>query len=115
MTLLDHTTTLPDGTRVRLRLPHHGDGAALRELALRLGVETDEVELARALRFDPRRRAVVVATIWIDGAPLLVGCAAIELGAAEPDTLLADVSLAPGVGEVLHRTLIAHASASRAA
>lgn len=112
---LDHSTHLPDGTRVRVRLPRHGDGAALRALAERLGVVADEVELRRALRFDPRRRVVAVATVWDGEHHVLVGCAAMDRDADEPDTLLADVTRAPGVGGLLARAITAHASRSRAA
>lgn len=112
---LDHRTTLPDGTRVRIRLPRHGDGAGLHALAQRLGVAADEVELRRALRFDPRKRVVIVATSLGDGPPELVGWAAMDRDADEPDTLLADVTNAPGLGQVLASALVAHASKTRAA
>ena len=113
--LLERRTTLQDGHRVRLRLPRHGDGAALRALARRLGVDADEVELARALKFDPRRRAVVCATAWVDGHETVVGWAAMDVGADEPDTLMADVALAPGLGRLLHAAVLERAADIRAA
>ena len=104
---LDATTSLPDGTRVRLRLPHAADRSELHALHARLGVEADELDVARVLRFDPRRRAVVCASAWTDRGPVLVGYGAIAHGEADPDVLVADEAQAPGLtgllGDVLRR------------
>jgi hypothetical protein len=113
--LLDATTPLPDGTRVRLRLPHRADLDGLRALARRLGLAVDELEIARALRFDPRRRAVAVATVWVDDHEVLVGYGAIELGEAQPDNFVVDEQLAPGLRAVLHEALVERAGGIRAA
>jgi hypothetical protein len=112
---LDATTTLPDGTHVRVRLPQAADRAALRALHARLRLAAEELELARVLRFDPRERAVVCATAWLDGGPQVVGYAAIDRDAAEPDVLVADEDLAPGIGAVLAQALRRRPAGRRAA
>lgn len=98
---LVETTTLPDGRRLRVRLPHGRDRLGLIALHERLGAPLGELELTRALRFDPRTRAVACATAWVDGGELLVGYGAITLGAEGPDLLVADDVLVPGVGRAL--------------
>jgi hypothetical protein len=113
--LLDSTPTLPDGTRVRLRLPHGDDLPGLQALTARLGVEADAFELRRALRFDPRSRAVACATVFTGDRELVVAYGAIDLGSDEPDTLVADVATAPGVAELLHDALVERARTRRAA
>lgn len=112
MPLLHHTTTLADGARVRLRLPHAGDRPGLHALHARLGVAADELELARAVRFDPRRRAVACATAWHGAAETIVGYGAIDNGADAPDLLVCDDGLAPGVRDLLADALRAHAAAA---
>ena len=77
--LLFRAHTLPSGLRVRVR---------------------------RLLRYDPRARAVVCATAWVDGAERLVGFAAAEPG--DELALLADEARAPGVTEVLRTDLREH-------
>ncbi len=81
---------LPDGTRARVRLPHSSDRAALRGLHERLGFEVGELELARALRFDPRHRLVACLTAWDGRAEQLLGYGAITLGAPDVDLLVVD-------------------------
>jgi hypothetical protein len=98
---LDATTSLPDGTRVRLRLPHAADRPGLRALHARVGLHADELDVARVLRFDPRRGAVVCATAWTDRGPLVVGYGAITHGDAHPEVLVADEARAPGLSELL--------------
>lgn len=112
---LNATSTLSDGTRVRVRLPYRADRLGLRELHLRLGLEADELVLARALRFDPRRRLVACLTAWEAGAERLVGYGAIVLGADVPDVLVVDVHSAPGADALLAGTLRDRAAARRAA
>ena len=112
---LDATHTLADGTHVRVRLPQASDRAALRALHARLGIAADDLELAWALSFDPRRRAVICATAWLGGGPQVVGYAAMDHVAAEPDLLVADEELAPGVGDVLIGVLTRGATRRRAA
>lgn len=109
---LDATTTLPDGSRVRLRLPQAADRPRLRELHERLGLACDEVELARALRFDPLERTVLCASVWTGTQELLAGWAAADRGAVQPELLLADETLAPGIALLLTRTLAERAAAA---
>lgn len=110
--LLDSTTHLPDGLRIRVRLPHAGDRPALHDLHLRVGVEVDDLELSRALRFDPRARAVACVTAWVDGSEVVVGYGAIDRGAQRPDLLISDEAAAPGVRDVLTRALALRAGSA---
>ncbi|MTD45670.1 hypothetical protein GKE82_15590 [Conexibacter sp. W3-3-2] len=109
---LDATTSLPDGTRVRLRLPHAADRPRLGDLLGRLGLAHDELDLARELRFDPRARTVVCAIVWDGSDQLLAGWAGADRGQAAPDLLLADETLAPGVRALLLDALAQRASAA---
>ena len=77
--LLHGIHPLPDGRRVRLRLPLAGDRAAAHELLRSLGVAADDLELRRALRCIPGRRAVVVATELHGLGQRLAGFAAVDL------------------------------------
>ncbi len=113
--MLDTTTTLPDGVRVRVRLPHASDRPGLRALHAHLGFEVGELELARALRFDPRRRVVACVTAWDGTAERLVGYGAIDLGADDVDLLVVDATRAPGAAELLRGGLRTRAQGSRAA
>ena len=75
--------SLPGG--VRLRLPHRGDLAGAIELCARHGQACDVEEL---LRFDPQRKAVVVA-VALGEQVVGLGMIALHPG-AEPDVLVAD-------------------------
>lgn len=99
--MLGVPTTLPDGSRLRVRLPHALDRAGLRALHDRLGLYAEDFEIARALRFDPRREAVACATTWVSGTEVLVGYGAIALGTDAPHLLVSDEALAPGTGQAL--------------
>ncbi len=99
--LLNATTSLPDGSRLRLRLPHRADRQGVRALLTGLGLATDDLELVRALRFAPRERVVACATAFVGGTERVVAVGAIDLGAREPDMLIADESSAPGAGAAL--------------
>jgi hypothetical protein len=111
---IDETTTLPDGLHLRVRLPQASDRAGLLALHERLGLGAEELDAARALHFDPRRRTVACATAWVEGAELLVAYGAMDAGARDVDVLLADEARAPGAGAVLARAL-RERSARRAA
>ena len=52
--------------------------------------------LRRLLAFDPARRHVLCALAPIDGAEVLVGLGAIDVGEDAPDTLVVDERFAPG-------------------
>jgi hypothetical protein len=109
---LDATTTLPDGRRIRLRLPQTADRPRLTELHARLGLHHDDLDAARELRFDPRRRTVVCAIVWDGSHESLAGWAGADRGSATPDLLLADESLAPGVTQLLLDALADRARAA---
>jgi hypothetical protein len=100
--------TLPSGLRVRVRLPQRGDLAGLLDLHDRVGRANTELGAQRLLRYDPRVRAVVCATAWVDGAERLVGFAAAERG--DELVLLADEARAAGVTAVLRRDVREHLS-----
>jgi hypothetical protein len=104
--LLLRAHTLPSGLRVRVRLPQRGDLAGLLDLHERSDRAITEMGARRLLRYDPRARAVVCATAWVEGAERLVGFAAAEPG-REPE-LLADEARAPGVAAVLRTDLREH-------
>ena len=112
MHLLDDTTALPDGTRIRLRLPHSADRIGVAALSERLGLEADDLEITRALRFDPRTRTALCATVWADGRETVVAFGTAAHGTGRAETVLADERLAPGVGAIVGAALVAHAAAA---
>ncbi len=57
----DRPTTLPNGLRVRFRLPHATDRRAVRELFARAATPIGEAESRRVLRFTPHGRVVLCA------------------------------------------------------
>jgi len=103
--LLNHSTTLPGGLRVGVRLPRPSDRLALRALHGRLGLPVDDLEVTRLMRHDPRRRAAIVATAWTAEGQLLLGFAAGDVGAGGPDVLLADPLAGPELDELLRAAL----------
>ena len=103
--LLGTTTHLPDGPRVRLRLPHGTDRARLRDLHERIG-QPDDLAMTRVLRVQPGRLVAIVATVWDGGADVIVGFGRADCdGDGTPELLLADEELAPGVGRLLRAAL----------
>jgi hypothetical protein len=98
---LSRSHTLPNGLRVRLRLPHAGDHRALRALHEGRELAATPLELRRALRHDPRDHVAVCATGWVGRQERLVGFAAADVHGAEPVLLLADEDVAPDVSELL--------------
>jgi len=116
MRRLDGSTTLPSGLRLRLRIPHRSDAARLRDLFDRLEAPTDDLALSRLVRFDPRERVAVVASVLLDRSEEIVGIAVSELGADDLELLVADEIQAPGAGAALAESLRAHSErASRIA
>lgn len=94
------------GVPLRLRLPLGRDRAALRGLLERLGLHACDLERRRLVAVDPRARLALCATAWVDGREVLAGYAATRRdGDPEPDVLLADEALAPGVGVLLRAAL----------
>jgi hypothetical protein len=97
------------------------DAVPIRRLLDGIQFAAGDLELARLVQFDPRRRCVICATGLIDGAETLVGVGAIALGAdglAEPDTLVVAQEHAEEVSELLAAVLVnraAFAAQARAA
>ena len=103
--LLGTTTKLPDGPRVRLRLPQARDRAGLRDLHERLGAP-DDLALTRVLRVQPGQLVAIVATTWAGGSDVIVGFGRADCGGdGAPELLLADESMAPGVGRLVRAAL----------
>jgi hypothetical protein len=113
--LLARTYELPRGPRVCLRLARVRDLVSVRQLLLRQGVEPDELELARLMRADPRRRLVICATALIDSAETVVGIGAIELDGAgpqpRPSLVLVDDLATDGLAQLLSDALVGRARA----
>lgn len=104
---------LASGAQIRLRLPQRADAAGVVALCERMGLQVDDVDVARMLRFDPRRRAVGCAVAWTGDCETVVGIGATELGTRRgPDLLLCDPAH-PGLPPVLERWL-AEKAAGRA-
>jgi hypothetical protein len=110
--------TLPDGLRVCLRLARVRDRDGIRDLCARHGLEVDELELARLVGFDPRRRLVICATALIGSKETVLGVGAIDLSRdADPWLLVVD-KRADGLGPLLADALLGRTRAvlrSRAA
>ena len=102
--LLARSHPLPDGTRVRLRLPHPRDRAGLVALHERLGAPLDALRMARILRFDPRECVSVCATRLVGLSEVLVayGHVARDGGSS---LVVADEALAPGVTDIVRAAL----------
>jgi len=113
--LLNTTHTLPDGVRLRIRLPQIIDREGLRALHERLGLRAEDFDVARSLRFDPRTEVVACATIFDGGAETVVGYGAIDLQSDDPHLLICDDAAAPGVSDALTEALREHAESRRAA
>ena len=102
--LLTRTHPLPDGTRVRLRLPQSGDRAGLIALHERLGAPLDEMRMTRILRFDPRACLSVCATMLDGLTEVLVAYGHVDRDGTG-SLVVADEALAPGVTELMRAAL----------
>jgi hypothetical protein len=112
--LLGNSYALPRGPRVRLRLTQLRDAPAIRALLERGGLDPEDLEVARLVRFDPRTRVVICAMALIGSSDTLVGVGAIGLDVnpqAEPDTLVVDAQLTDGLDQLLRRALVGRAGA----
>ena len=103
--LLAQSYPLERGPRVRLRLAQGRDREEIAALFALNGLEPDRPEVAKLLRSGPRDRIVICATALIGSTETIVGVGAIEVGAAEPDILLADTMLTSGLPELLTSAL----------
>ena len=81
------------------------DGLAIRAFLADQGLGIDELELARLLRFDPRRRAVICASALVDGREVVTGLGAIDLDAKSPDLVLVGDEHTEDLGELLTAAL----------
>ena len=115
MPRLDASTTLPNGRRVRLRLPHASDGPGLRALLERTGLQADDLTLARLRSFDPLGRVCLVATTLVNRTEVIVGLAAGDRFADHADLVVADALIAPGTAELLEDALYLHGQRARRA
>src|SRR3954453_6650563 len=104
------STALPNGLRVRVRLPHGSDRAALRDLHERAGVPLDELALTRLLRVDPRRRCALVATAWVSGAQSVVGFADCDVPPGDELGIVTDPAFGEELPELLGDALLRHTS-----
>ncbi|MEA2160518.1 MAG: hypothetical protein QOD66_2898 [Solirubrobacteraceae bacterium] len=99
---------------MRLRLPQLRDAPAIRELLRSQGHGPEDLEAARLVRFDPRRRLVICATALIGSRETIVGIGAIDLEPGrqtQPDTLVVDGELTDGLDGLLARALLGRAAA----
>ena len=102
--LLSRSHPLPDGTRVRLRLPQPGDRAGLVALHDRLGAPLDDVRMTRILRFDPRACVSVCATVLIGLTEVLVAYGHVDRDGTS-SLVVADEAVAPGVSSLVRAAL----------
>jgi hypothetical protein len=80
------------------------DAVPIRALLDGVQFAAGELDVARLVHFDPRRRCVICATGLIDGAETMVGIGSVALdgdGIAEPDTLVVAEGHAEDVAELL--------------
>jgi hypothetical protein len=112
--LLARSHPLPDGARVRLRLPQAGDRAGLIALHERLGAPLDPPRLARILRFDPRACLSVCATMLTGLTEVVVAYGHIDRD-GEGSLVVADEALAPGVADLVRAALLERTGARHVA
>jgi hypothetical protein len=105
--------SLPGGLRVCLRLARVRDRDGVRRLCERHGIDPGELELARLVAFEPRRRVVICATALIGSQETIVGIGSVELADGEdpePHVLVVD-ERASGLGPLLADALLGRAEA----
>ena len=89
-------------------MPPRADLPRLHALLNGLGLEADELQLSRWLRFDPRQRVAVVATVLAGRVEEVVGFAVADLDAPDCELIVADEAHAPGAAEALEAAVAAH-------
>jgi hypothetical protein len=112
--LLTRTHPLPDGTRVRLRLPQAGDRAGLVALHERLGAPLDAMRMGRIVRFDPRACVSVCATTLSGLTEVLVAYGHVDRDGTS-SLVVADELLAPGVSALVRAALLERTAARHVA
>lgn len=102
---LGHVYALANGSCVRLRLARTSDIEAVRALVAGRGLE---LEAARLVHFDPRRRYVVCATSLIEGSETLIGIGAIarDGDSPVPELLIVEDDKAAEVAPLLSQALV---------
>jgi GNAT superfamily N-acetyltransferase len=115
-TLLATTHAVGGGLRVRLRLTRPADGLLVRAFLERLSPDArhrrffsampvvSETLLHRFTFYDPRRRLVVAATTFVDGAERIVGLADVthlQTGLAELALVVDEKCQGHGIGRLL--------------
>ena len=103
--LAANTYGLPGGARVSLRLARARDEASVLALIARTGAECSELDVARLMRFDPRRRMVICASTLLDVTELVVGVGAITLNGERPELLVVDERMGEELGHLLSSSL----------
>ena len=96
---------------MRLGLAQIRDARAIGAFLAERRSGSQELEVARLVRADPRRRVAVCANALLDATETVVGVGAIEVGASEPDLLVVDSALTDGLEELLRRALRRRADA----
>ena len=113
--LLARSYELPNGPRVCLRLARVRDQGAIEQLFARTGRPIADLEIARAVRSDPRQQVVICATALVEYTETVVGFGAIAVGAAEdpggPRPWLLVVDETEGLGPLLTGALAGRALA----
>jgi hypothetical protein len=96
---------------VRLRLAQIRDARAIQEFLASHGFDADGLDAQRLVRADPRKRIAICATALIGGSETILGVAATNVGADEPDLMIVDEALTEGLDELLQTALEARAEA----
>ena len=99
---------------MRLRMVGPRDAGAIRSLLSHQGLDLDELELARLVRFDPRCRAVVCASALIGPTETIVGIGAIDLDGQTPDLVLVDNEAGEDLRQLVVSALVSRARAHAA-
>ncbi len=81
--LLARSYELRNGLRVCLRLARVRDQSAIEQLFARTGRPLGDLEIARAVRSDPRQQIVICATALLEYTETVVGFGAIAVSAAD--------------------------------
>jgi hypothetical protein len=80
--LLARSYELPNGLRVCLRLARVRDQGAIEQLFARTGRPVGDLEIARAVRSDPRQQVAICATALVGYTETVLGFGAIAVAAA---------------------------------
>jgi hypothetical protein len=95
---------------VRLRLAQRRDLDAIRDLLATHADDPGDLEIARIVMADPRRRIAICATALVDHREAIVGFGAIEAGSAQPDTVVVDATLTEGLAPLITDALLSRSA-----